>query len=393
MDKQALLSQFREHFSAEAQFFARAPGRVNLLGEHVDYNDGPVLPAAIDRSIYLAARPTRDDLVSLAALDFGESVSLRLEDLTLKVDAAGKPLPVWASYPAGIAWSLKNAGHNVSGMQVAYTSDLPIGSGLSSSAAVEVGFGMLWNVSQGLGIDRLALARLCQHAENEYVGLACGLMDQFSSACGVDGHVLFFDTRSLEYRSLPLPHGLSIVIADSGMRRNLASSAYNERRQSCEQAVKLLRQYIPDLQSLRDVSPPEFAGYGDYLPRVVRKRAEHVVREIARVFSAVSALQRNDAQIFGALMYSSHTSLRDLYEVSLPELDLLVKIARDLPGCMGARMTGAGFGGCTVNLVESAQTDEFIDGLTQAYQQRMQRKAQVFECRASAGVEVEILGS
>jgi galactokinase len=251
---------------------------------------------------------------------------------------------------------------------------------------------MLWNISQGFEIDRLALARLCQRAENEYVGLACGLMDQFSSACGVEEHVLFFDTRSLEYRPLPLPQGLSIVIADSGMRRSLASSAYNERRRSCEQAVELLRQYIPNLRSLRDVSAPEFAAYRDYLPLVVRKRAEHVVREIARVFSAVSALQRNDAQIFGALMYSSHTSLRDLYEVSLPELDLLVKIARGLPGCIGARMTGGGFGGCTVNLVETTQTGAFIESLTQAYQEQAQRAAQIFECQASSGVEVEKLG-
>ena len=392
MDKQALLSRFREHYSAEARLYVRAPGRVNLLGEHVDYNDGPVLPAAIDRSIYLAARPTEDCLVSLAALDFGESVSFRLEDVEHKLDVNGRPLPVWASYPAGVAWALRKDGQRVCGMQVAYTSDLPIGSGLSSSAAVEVGFGMLWNVSQALGIDRLTLARLCQLAENEYVGLACGLMDQFSSACGVEGHALFFDTRSLEYRPLPLPPGLSIVIADSGMRRNLASSAYNERRRSCEQAVELLRQYMPNLHSLRDVSPPEFAAYRDYLPQVIRQRAEHVVREIARVFSAVSALQREDAQIFGALMYSSHTSLRDLYEVSLPELDMLVKIARDLPGCVGARMTGAGFGGCTVNLVETSQTGAFIEGLTQAYQQQMQRQAEVFVCQASAGVEAEMIG-
>jgi galactokinase len=392
MDKQALLSRFREQYSAEARLFARAPGRVNLLGEHVDYNDGPVLPAAIDRSIIFAARPADNGIVSLAALDFGEIVSFKVEDLDHKVDVYGHSLPVWALYPAGVAWALREDGHSVCGMQVAYTSDLPIGSGLSSSAAVEVGFGMLWNVSQTLGIDRLALARLCQHAENAYVGVACGLMDQFSSACGVEGHALFFDTRSLDYRPVPLPKGMSIVIADSGMRRNLASSAYNERRQSCELAVELLRQYIPTLNSLRDVSPPEFAAYRDYLPEEVRKRAEHVVREIARVFSAVSALQRNDAQIFGALMYSSHASLRDLYEVSLPELDMLVQLARELPGCLGARMTGAGFGGCTVNLVETSQTGTFIQGLTQAYQQQMQRPAQVFVCRASAGVDAELIG-
>lgn len=386
-----LLAQFRERFSEEPRFFARAPGRVNLLGEHVDYNDGPVLPAAIDRSIYLAARPTNDDLVSLVALDFGESISFKLEDLDRKVDATGRPLPVWAHYPAGVAWALRKEGHSVCGMQVAYTSDLPVGSGLSSSAAVEVGFGMLWNISQELGIDRLALARLCQHAENAYVGVACGLMDQFSSACGVEGHALFFDTRSLDYRPLPLPLGKSIIIADSGMRRNLASSGYNERRQSCEEAVALLQQYLPGIRSLRDVSPPEFAAYRDYLPPVVRRRAEHVVREIARVFSAVSALQRQDAQIFGALMYSSHTSMRDLYEVSLPELDVLVTIARSLPGCLGARMTGGGFGGCTVNLVETSQTEAFIQGLGEAYYQQTQRQAQVFICHASAGVEVEPL--
>lgn len=392
MDKQALFAQFREHFSEEVRFFARAPGRVNLLGEHVDYNDGPVLPAAIDRSIYLAARPTNDDLVSLVALDFGESISFKLEDLDRKVDVNGRPLPVWAHYPAGVAWAFREDGHSVCGMQVAYTSDLPVGSGLSSSAAVEVGFGMLWNISQELEIDRLALARLCQHAENAYVGVACGLMDQFSSACGVEGHALFFDTRSLDYRPLPLPQGKSIVIADSGMRRNLASSGYNERRQSCEEAVALLQQYIPSIRSLRDVSPPEFAAYRDYLPPLVRRRAEHVVREIARVFSAVSALQRQDAQIFGALMYSSHTSLRDLYEVSLPEIDVLVTIARSLPGCLGARMTGGGFGGCTVNLVEISQTEAFIQGLGEAYYQQTQRQAQVFTCHASAGVEVELLG-
>ena len=393
MDKQALFAQFREHFSEEARFFARAPGRVNLLGEHVDYNDGPVLPAAIDRSIYLAARPTNDDLVSLVALDFGESISFKLEDLDRKVDVNGQPLPVWAHYPAGVAWALRENGHSVCGMQVAYTSDLPVGSGLSSSAAVEVGFGMLWNISQELEIDRLSLARLCQQAENAYVGVACGLMDQFSSACGVEGHALFFDTRSLDYRPLLLPQGKSIVIADSGMRRNLASSGYNERRQSCEEAVALLQQYLPSIRSLRDVSPPEFAAYRDYLPPVVSRRAEHVVREIARVFSAVSALQRQDAQIFGALMYSSHTSMRDLYEVSLPELDVLVTIARGLPGCLGARMTGGGFGGCTVNLVEISQTEAFIQSLGEAYYQGTQRQAQVFICHASAGVEVESLAA
>jgi galactokinase len=234
----------------------------------------------------------------------------------------------------------------------------------------------------------MALARLCQQAENAYVGVSSGLMDQFASAHGVEDHALYFDTRSLVWKPVPLPPGTVIVVADSGIRRSLANSAYNERRAACEKAVELLQAFMPNIQSLRDVSPTEFAAYSESLPPDVRKRAEHVVKEIARVQSAVSALERDDARAFGALMYAGHASLRDLYQVSTAELDALVETARGLSGCLGARLTGAGFGGCTVNLVDETHTSDFIAGLKSGYQQRTGHLAQVYLCHASQGASV-----
>lgn len=381
-------SSFQNHYLEQPTYLARAPGRVNLLGEHVDYNAGVVLPAAIDRSVTIAACKTDDRLVSLSALDLGEEVVFSLDQLETKKGLTDSPLPAWALYPAGVAWALQERGLAVAGMKAVFTSDVPIGAGLSSSAAVEVAFAALWEQMSDWRIDRLELAIICQRAENHYVGVSCGLMDQFACANGVQGHAIYFDTRSLEYHPVPLPQDTTIVIADSGVRRSLTDSAYNERRAACEQAVALLRKYIPDLKSLRDVSPPEFAAYSVYLPEMISQRAEHVVKEIARVQSAITALYRNDARAFGALMYAGHASLRDLYEVSTIELDTLVEIARSLPGCYGARLTGAGFGGCTVNLVNTHQTELFIQQLKDGYQLRTSRAARVFRCQASQGAEV-----
>jgi galactokinase len=382
-------SEFSKHFNHRPDFRVRAPGRVNLLGEHVDYNDGFVLPAAIDRAVHLAFSPVEDRSITLVALDLNEHVQFNLEGLEAKCDISGKPLPSWALYPAGVAWVLRNAGYPVTGMQAVYASNIPIGAGLSSSAAVEVGFALAWQTLGGWQMDRLTLAQLSQKAENQYVGVACGLMDQFASANGVKDHALYLDMRSLECQPAPLPEGTAVVIADSGVRRSLANSAYNERRAACEQAVALLQQYMPQIRSLRDVSPTEFAAYSVYLPPVIRKRAEHVVKEIARVESAYSALLRQDKRAFGALMYAGHASLRDLYEVSLPELDTLVALTRELPGCLGARLTGAGFGGCTVNLVEKGNAPDFIRGLKDKYQAASGKQAQVYFCEAVDGVSLE----
>jgi len=227
-----------------------------------------------------------------------------------------------------------------------------------------------------------------QSPKNEYVGVNCGLMDQFASACGIEGHALYFDTHNLKWKTAPLPKETIIVIADSGIRRQLSNSAYNERRSSCELAVKLLQKFIPDIQSLRDIEPTEFMAYKPYLPEIIGNRAEHVVKEIARVTSGYRALLREDPEVFGALMYAGHASLRDLYEVSIPELDILVDLTRSIPGCYGSRLTGAGFGGCTVNLVDANLADEFIYRLQKGYQQKTGHNCQIYLCHASDGVSV-----
>jgi galactokinase len=382
-----LAHHFIQQYGVSATVETRAPGRVNLLGEHVDYNQGIVLPAAIDRAVSLMAKASSDDRVSLAALDLEQQVAFRLSEVEKRCDIEGKPLPGWALYPAGVAWALQKASLAIPGMQVVYHSDVPIGSGLSSSAAVEVAFASTWQALSNWQVDQLELAQICQKAENQYVGVSSGLMDQFTSACGVEGHVLCFDTRSLEWSALDMPPSTAIVIADSGIRRSLASSAYNDRRAACERAVKLLQKYLPQIQSLRDVSTVEFAAYSPYLPTEVARRAEHVVKEIHRVDQAIIALRRGDARMFGGFMYASHKSLRDLYEVSIPELDSLVNIARGLPGIYGARLTGAGFGGCTVNLVDERQASVFMEGLRGEYREKTGRDAQVYLCQASRGAQ------
>ena len=388
MDKQALNSRFRESFSCDAQLFARAPGRVNLLGEHVDYNDGWVLPAAIDRTVQLAAAPRSDGLVRLHALDLDAEVVFNLESLDARLDVDGQPLPSWAMYPAGVAWVLRGKQRLVKGMEGWFTSDIPIGSGLSSSAAVLTAFAAMWQALGGWEVDNLTLARLCQEAENRYVGVNCGLMDQFASANGVEGSVLFFDTRSLQWYPLPLPQQTVIIVADSGVRRSLANSAYNERRAACEQAVEGLRQHLPGIRALRDVTPDQFARFSSGLPELVARRARYVVEECARVQQALVLLQNGDAVGFGQLMFQTHAGLRDLYEVSCPELDALVDIASAQPGCFGARLTGAGFGGCTVNLVAEAAAEDFIRNLAQGYFERTGLKSEVYLCRASRGTVV-----
>lgn len=385
MDTSVLLTVLESRFDSKPGLLVRAPGRVNLLGEHVDYNGGPVLPAAIDRAVYLAGSPDHSNLIELYALDIGEEIAFTLDDLWSKRDVRGNPLPKWACYPAGVAWALQESGRQVDSIQAVYTSDVPIGAGLSSSAAVEVAFAVLWQAYGGWSVDRMTLARLCQKAENDFVGVSSGLMDQFASAYGVRDHALLLDTRSLDWETVPLPSGTLLVVADSGVRRSLTTSAYNERRAACETAVEILKQDMPKIQSLRDVSLDEFTRLRYKLPQEIQMRAEHVITEIQRVFSAVAALRVGDQETFGELMYEGHASLRDLYQVSTPELDALVEIARRIQGCIGARLTGAGFGGCTINLVEAAHAESFIQSLQLGYSRTTGNEAQVYICKASQG--------
>ncbi len=366
-----------------------APGRVNLLGEHVDYNGGPVLPVAIDRAVRLQVDPLPGRLVQIRARDLDQEVAFNLDELGQKIDATGRELPGWSRYPAGVAWAFLKHGLVPQGMRADFTSDIPIGAGLSSSAAVEMAFAVAWRSLGGWEIDNLTLARLAQEAENLYVGVNCGLMDQFACAMGVKGHALYFDTQTLAWETVAMPAGSAIVIADSGLRRGLRHSAYNQRRQECDQAFAILSQALPGIRSLRDVTPDEFIDYAHLLPEPVRQRARFIVEECARVDRAVEYLKAGDALDFGELMYETHAGLRDLFAVSTPELDTLVEIASGLPGVWGARLTGAGFGGCTVNLIQEVYAASFIANLQEAYHTISGLTAQVYLCHASQGAHQE----
>jgi len=379
------IQAYQKHFSAPPRYLGRAPGRVNMLGEHVDYNDGFVMPIAIDRATYIAFSPASTDHTTLVAADFNETAHFTAESLPDRMQPDGSPLPEWALYPAGVAWALSGAGLSTTAMQAAFCSDIPRGSGLSSSASIEMAFGVAWSTLGNWGLPPMQLALLGQKAENRYVGVNCGIMDQFASACGEEGRLLLLDCRSLEYRSLPLPTDTLIVVADTSVRRKLSSGGYNERRAACEEAVRLLSRDLPGIKALRDVSMESFHHLSRKLPSLVRKRARHIVEEIERTRQAIPLLEQGRTVEFGKLMNACHSSLKNYYEVSTPELDTMVEIAQSLPGCLGARLTGAGFGGCTVNLVAYDQAEAFARSLGPEYEWRTGLHPEIYICQASQG--------
>lgn len=385
---ETVIAKFQECFDEAPAHVVRAPGRVNLLGEHVDYNDGIVLPIAIDRATWLAFSPGDTDRTALTAADLSEEVSFTLETLPAKTDADGKPLPAWALYPAGVMWALNEAGLAAPALKGVYMSDVPRGAGLSSSASVEMAFVLAWQTLGGWNLPPMERALLGQKAENQYVGVNSGIMDQFASACGEPDHLLHLDCRSLEWHSLPLPKEVAIVIADTKMRRTLTSGEYNKRRADCEEAVRILRAELPATKSLRDIPVETFNQYASQLPERIEKRARHVVEEIERTQRAIPLLEQGNMAEFGNLLNQCHASLRDLYEVSIPELDTMVKVAQSLPGCFGARLTGAGFGGCTVNLVVRESADVFSQSLAAGYEDETGFAPEIYICSASSGAEL-----
>lgn len=373
-------SAFRARFGREPQVVVRAPGRVNLIGEHTDYNDGYVLPVALDRAAWIAAAPIEEREARLYALDMQSGVTFALENIP---PSDGN----WADYPRGVAWALQQRGVHLVGMEAVLASNVPVGAGLSSSAAVEVAFAYTWQRLAGFRLSRRNLALACQRAENVYVGVNCGIMDQMASALGVRGHALLLDCRTLETEMVPLPKGIAIVVADTGVRRQLAASEYNVRRSQCEQAVQLLSAHLPGIRALRDVTVGDLERLKGRLPEIVYRRARHVISDNARVLQVKEALQKGDLATVSALMRAGHISLRDDYEVSSPELDVLVEAAWKVEGCYGSRLTGAGFGGCTVSLVAEGAVPDFRAQVAAAYERAFGRQPEVYVCRAADGVK------
>jgi galactokinase len=380
---------FRERCGRAPEAIAQAPGRVNLIGEHLDYNDGLVLPVAIDRSILVAFARREDAEVRAYSVDFGEESTFRLGR---QIQKAGQ-MP-WSNYIRGICSMLTEACKSTSGLDLAVVGDIPLGAGLSSSAALEVATAGALRAAWQLDIDDKRLALLCQRAENEFVGVQCGVMDQLASALGRADHALLIDCRSLECEHIPLPlneQGVALVVVDSGQRRRLEQSDYNRRREECAEALRLLRASKPEHSpaALRDVALDDLGG--SLLPEMLLRRARHVVTEQRRVDCAVEALQTGDLARFGVLMNESHVSLREDFEVSTPELDRLVELAQAQRSVLGARLTGAGFGGCTVNLVREDAVDAFAVDVVERYASETKLSARMLVCGAADGLRVHRL--
>jgi galactokinase len=371
--------EFRRRFGEDPSFLTRAPGRVNLIGDHTDYNDGFVLPMAIDREVWLAVRARTDRRVSVHSIDFDEDATFALDDG--RVRGGG-----WVEYLRGVAWALEDDGRPTRGWEGVAAGDVPVGAGLSSSAALELAAARTFAAVSGVVWQPVAMARIAQRAENEWVGVNCGIMDQLISAAGAAGHALLIDCRSLETQLVLVPDSVAVVVLDTGTRRGLVDSAYNERRAQCEAAARFF-----GVRALRDVDVAMFAARESQLDAITRKRARHVVTENARTLEAALLLERGNVAGVGALMVESHISLRDDFEVSRTELDTMVELARKEDACLGARMTGAGFGGCAVALVRREGADAFARGVSRAYTESVGLQAAVYVCAASQGASVESL--
>ena len=357
----------------------RSPGRVNLIGEHTDYNEGFVLPASVDKAMVFVVSPRKDGLCHFYAADLKEEFSVAIGSIE-------QTRKGWPNYLLGVVEEMKKMGFNFPGCDVVFGGDIPMGAGMSSSAAVECGFAFALNRLFDFGISRMDLVKLGQRSENNFVGVNCGIMDQFVNIFGEDGKVLKIDCRSLEYQYIPFERkDLAIVLCETEAKRSLASSEYNVRRQQCETGVRVLQKHKSEIRSLRDVSLELLNAHREEMQPIILQRCAYVIEENERVLRACEDLHRNDFRSFGEQMYRSHSGLRDGYQVSSPDLDFLVETASSINGVLGARMMGAGFGGCTINLVEQKSVDTFVEEMKERYRQRTGKANNVYVTHIQSG--------
>jgi galactokinase len=367
-----LTEEHRSFFSVDESEVHGAPGRVNLIGEHTDYNDGFVLPTPIDLHVWAAASPRDGVRVSVRAPDLGDQMEFRLDAITRSADHP------WGNYVMGVAKVLQEEGHRLRGAYMTVRGDVPIGAGLSSSAALLMATLRAFQSMNGITLDPVEAAYLARRAENQFVGVQCGVMDQFVAALGEHGKALFIDCRTNEHRLVELPRDHRVIIVNTMKSRDLTSSAYNERRGQCMEAVQVIGKHEAGVTALRDVTPEMLVKHWGELQPVIQRRARHVVTENQRVLESLELLGGGDVEGFGGLMYDSHESLRHDYEVSCRELDILVDTTLEMRGVAGARMTGAGFGGCTVNLVEEGYVDRFTELIKEKYLSSTAKRAEVY---------------
>ncbi len=384
LDVNGTRERHTQRFQQQAKIFA-APGRVNLIGEHTDYAEGFVMPAAIDFATLAAVSPSSSGSISIASENFHDQVTFPLHSLPEKARHH------WSDYPLGVIAILRDKGIDVPAFNLTLNGDVPLGAGLSSSASVEVATAIAVLSLTTATISLPEMAKLCQRAENEFVGASTGIMDQFIACCGAEDHALLLDCRSLDYRLAPIPPTVSIVISNSMVKHSHAGGEYNTRRTEVEEGTAILHSHRPEVRFLRDANVGDLEKWGSEMPHNVLKRVRHIITEDDRTVAAADALEAGDMKTLGRLMYEAHASYRDDFEASCKEADILVELAAKEPGCIGARLTGGGFGGCTVNLVEQEYVSGFIENLRNGYRNATGIEADIYRCHASAGAR-EIAG-
>ena len=381
MSNDELKKIFGSYFSGEPELFS-APGRINLIGEHTDYNEGFVLPAAIDKAANVAIAQNGTSKCNLVAHDLDETYTFDIFDELKPVEAS------WVNYFIGVAQGFKDKGIALSGFNMVFTSNVPLGAGLSSSAALESSFSFALNDIFDCELSRVELAQIGQKAEHNYAGVKCGIMDQYASCLGKENHAILLDCRSLEHHLVPVElEDYSLVLFDTQVKHNLASSAYNTRREQCEQGVAMIQEKYPEVKSLRDVTVQQMQEFADSMDATVFKRCDYVVRENERVHAAVDVMRSGDVETLGKLMFKTHLGLTLKYEVSCEELDFLIKLAEENEHIIGARMMGGGFGGCTLNLVSTQYLDEVIEDIKSKYEQEMKSKPECYMVKISDGAK------